>query len=98
MKAAPLRHQHGFWLGGQIPDSARRSAIAATLNRVVARRWYGPIHARRHSALDDGVKINSLSRGFSGIRLEVINFLISLVNAEVYPCVPKKAQWAHRAI
>lgn len=36
------------------------------------------------------LKINSLSRGFSGIRLEVINFLIALVNAEVYPCVPEK--------
>ncbi|WP_065204480.1 histidine ammonia-lyase [Shewanella woodyi] len=36
------------------------------------------------------LKINSLSRGFSGIRLEVINFLIQLVNAEVYPCVPEK--------
>ncbi|MGL5360856.1 MAG: aromatic amino acid lyase, partial [Shewanella sp.] len=34
------------------------------------------------------LKINSLSRGYSGIRLEVIQFLISLVNAEVYPCVP----------
>ncbi len=36
------------------------------------------------------LKINSLSRGFSGIRLEVINFLIQLVNAGVYPCVPEK--------
>ncbi|GIU07128.1 histidine ammonia-lyase [Shewanella morhuae] len=36
------------------------------------------------------LKINSLSRGFSGIRLEVINFLIRLVNAQVYPCVPEK--------
>ncbi|NKF52072.1 histidine ammonia-lyase [Shewanella sp. WXL01] len=36
------------------------------------------------------LKINSLSRGFSGIRLEVIEFLISLVNAGVYPCVPEK--------
>ncbi len=36
------------------------------------------------------LKINSLSRGFSGIRLSVIEALISLVNAEVYPCVPKK--------
>ncbi|GAB1079329.1 MAG: hypothetical protein SStaBPW_12170 [Shewanella algae] len=36
------------------------------------------------------LKINSLSRGFSGIRLEVINFLIALVNAGVYPCVPEK--------
>ncbi|WP_220460959.1 MULTISPECIES: histidine ammonia-lyase [unclassified Colwellia] len=36
------------------------------------------------------LKINSLSRGFSGIRLEVIQALITLLNAEVYPCVPKK--------
>ena len=36
------------------------------------------------------LKINSLSRGFSGIRLEVIEFLIQLVNAGVYPCVPEK--------
>ncbi|GLO61983.1 histidine ammonia-lyase [Vibrio sp. MACH09] len=36
------------------------------------------------------LKINSLSRGFSGIRLEVIEALITLVNSQVYPCVPKK--------
>ncbi len=36
------------------------------------------------------LKINSLARGYSGIRLEVINGLIKLVNAEVYPCIPKK--------
>lgn len=36
------------------------------------------------------LKINSLSRGFSGIRLEVIQALIALVNAEVYPHIPLK--------
>ncbi|MFT6915905.1 MAG: histidine ammonia-lyase [Motiliproteus sp.] len=36
------------------------------------------------------LKINSLARGFSGIRLKVIEALISLVNAQVYPCVPQK--------
>ncbi|MBC3766596.1 histidine ammonia-lyase [Neptunicella marina] len=36
------------------------------------------------------LKINSLARGFSGIRLQVIQNLIALVNAQVYPCVPKK--------
>ena len=36
------------------------------------------------------LKINSLSRGFSGIRLQVIQALIALLNAQVYPCVPKK--------
>lgn len=36
------------------------------------------------------LKINSLSRGFSGIRLKVINALIELVNHQVYPCIPSK--------
>ncbi|CAM3782694.1 histidine ammonia-lyase [Rheinheimera salexigens] len=36
------------------------------------------------------LKINSLARGFSGIRLQVIEALIKLVNAQVYPCIPKK--------
>ncbi|WP_185829763.1 histidine ammonia-lyase [Vibrio penaeicida] len=36
------------------------------------------------------LKINSLARGYSGIRLQVINALITLVNSQVYPCVPQK--------
>lgn len=36
------------------------------------------------------LKINSLARGYSGIRLEVIQALISLVNAEIYPYIPEK--------
>ncbi len=36
------------------------------------------------------LKVNSLSLGFSEIRLKIIEALISLVNSEVYPCVPKK--------
>ena len=36
------------------------------------------------------LKINSLARGFSGIRREVIQSLIQLVNAQVYPAIPKK--------
>ncbi|WP_194757375.1 histidine ammonia-lyase [Aliidiomarina indica] len=36
------------------------------------------------------LKINSLARGYSGVRPEVIDFLIELVNHEAYPCVPEK--------
>lgn len=36
------------------------------------------------------LKINSLARGYSGIRLKVIQALIELVNTQVYPCVPQK--------
>ncbi|MBZ4369601.1 aromatic amino acid lyase, partial [Mycobacterium tuberculosis] len=36
------------------------------------------------------LKINSLSRGFSGIRLSVVQALIGLVNAGVTPWIPAK--------
>lgn len=36
------------------------------------------------------LKINSLSRGFSGIRQEVIDGLLTLLNEQMYPCVPSK--------
>ena len=36
------------------------------------------------------LKINSLARGYSGIRRKVIDALIALVNAEVYPHIPLK--------
>ena len=36
------------------------------------------------------LKINSLARGYSGIRREVIERLITLVNAGVFPAIPKK--------
>ena len=36
------------------------------------------------------LKVNSLARGFSGIRLKVIEALVALINAEVYPHIPLK--------
>jgi len=36
------------------------------------------------------LKINSLARGFSGIRLCVIEALIQLLNHRIYPCIPVK--------
>lgn len=36
------------------------------------------------------LKINSLARGYSGIRLSVIQALITLYNAQVYPAIPEK--------
>ena len=36
------------------------------------------------------LKINSLARGYSGIRLRVIEALMRLLEAEVYPCIPQK--------
>jgi histidine ammonia-lyase len=36
------------------------------------------------------LKINSLARGYSGIRLQVIEALITLYNKEIYPAIPEK--------
>lgn len=36
------------------------------------------------------LKINSLARGFSGVRLKVIDALIQLFNRGIYPCIPSK--------
>ncbi|MBR9858801.1 MAG: histidine ammonia-lyase, partial [Gammaproteobacteria bacterium] len=36
------------------------------------------------------LKINGLARGFSGIRLQVLEALMTLVNHEIYPCIPGK--------
>lgn len=36
------------------------------------------------------LKINSLARGYSGIRLTVIQALVQLYNAQVYPAIPEK--------
>lgn len=49
-------------------------------------RFLGPATVRLLMTL----KINSLARGFSGIRLQVIEALMRLVNTEVYPCIPAK--------
>lgn len=47
--------------------------------------------------LDDNIvstilllKINSLSQGYSGIRLTVIEALLALYNKQIYPCIPCK--------
>ncbi|QOU04421.1 histidine ammonia-lyase [Pseudomonas fluorescens] len=36
------------------------------------------------------LKVNSLARGFSGIRRLVIDSLIAMINAEIYPLIPLK--------
>ncbi|MBV1909153.1 MAG: histidine ammonia-lyase [Kangiellaceae bacterium] len=36
------------------------------------------------------LKISSLSQGFSGIRLQVVQTLIELINKDIFPVIPKK--------
>lgn len=37
-----------------------------------------------------GLKINSLARGFSGVRQETIATLLDLYNEKIYPCIPSQ--------
>src|SRR5262245_1360799 len=36
------------------------------------------------------LKTISLARGYSGVRPEVIEMLLALINARIYPCIPAK--------
>lgn len=36
------------------------------------------------------LKINSLARGYSGVKRETIDALITLFNAKIYPCIPSQ--------
>ena len=36
------------------------------------------------------LKVASLARGYSGVRPEIVDALLVMLNAEVYPCVPSK--------
>ncbi len=36
------------------------------------------------------LKINALSQGYSGVRRVVVDFLLTLYNKEIYPCIPEK--------
>src|SRR6478609_3658014 len=36
------------------------------------------------------LKVASLARGYSGVRPEVVDALLALLNAGVYPCIPSK--------
>jgi histidine ammonia-lyase len=47
--------------------------------------------------LGDGVvrlilllKINALAQGYSGVRRDIVDFLLELYNKEIYPCIPEK--------
>ena len=47
--------------------------------------------------LEDGIvrlvmllKVASLARGYSGVRPEVVDAMVAMLNAEVYPCIPSK--------
>ena len=36
------------------------------------------------------LKVASLARGYSGVRPELVDAIVALLNAEVYPCIPSK--------
>jgi histidine ammonia-lyase len=50
----------------------------------------GPLLADEVVRLVMLLKVASLARGYSGVRPEVVDAMLALLNAEVYPCIPSK--------
>lgn len=50
----------------------------------------GPLIEDNIVRLIMALKINSLARGFSGVRLIIVEALLALYNAQVYPCIPSQ--------
>jgi len=50
----------------------------------------GPLLSDEVVRLTMLLKVASLARGYSGVRAEVVETLVALLNAEVYPCIPSK--------
>src|SRR3990167_11088860 len=50
----------------------------------------GELFADKIVRLTLALKINSLARGFSGVKIQTINALIRLFNASIYPCIPSQ--------
>jgi histidine ammonia-lyase len=50
----------------------------------------GPLLSDESVRLTMLLKIAALARGYSGVRPELVDALVALLNARVYPCVPSK--------
>ena len=69
------------------PDELRQLQTNLVLSHAVGT---GPLLADPVVRLVITLKINSLARGHSGIRLEVIEALIALLDNDILPCIPSK--------
>lgn len=50
----------------------------------------GPLLADEVVRLTLLLKVASLARGYSGVRPQVVDAMLALLNAQVYPCIPSK--------
>jgi histidine ammonia-lyase len=50
----------------------------------------GPLLSDEVVRLTMLLKVASLARGYSGVRIEVVEAILALLNAEIYPCIPSK--------
>ncbi|MCW0469119.1 aromatic amino acid lyase [Vibrio chagasii] len=80
----------GFGLTGEHQDRPRRSRSSQKSIVLSHAAGIGKFMSDETVRLMMVLKINSLSRGYSGIRLKVINALIDLVNARRFTLVCHK--------
>jgi histidine ammonia-lyase len=50
----------------------------------------GPLLSDEVVRLTMLLKVASLARGYSGVRAKVVDAILALLNAEIYPCIPSK--------
>ncbi len=50
----------------------------------------GPLLSDEAVRLTMLLKVASLARGYSGVRAQVVDAMVALLNAQVYPCIPSK--------
>jgi histidine ammonia-lyase len=54
----------------------------------------GPLISDKVVRLTMLLKVASLARGYSGVRQEVVDSILALLNSEIYPCIPSKGSVA----
>lgn len=78
---------------GSLANTRIDTANLETLQRSIVlshAAGTGELLADRVVRLMLALKINSLARGFSGVRLATIEALIRLFNHKIYPCIPSQ--------
>lgn len=69
------------------PDKLKELQVNLIRSHAVG---VGPIHSEEESRAILLLRTNVLAKGFSGVRLELVHFLIEMLNKKIHPIIPTK--------